>query len=201
MPMTVQKCIVCNNPQAMREPGPNIVQFECPRCGTFVLSGSAEATLEPFLTKVPLRRSLMSHTLRRMQRPDQKHLHKITTDELPSYWRDERLPTPLEQADNLILWIGDNQEAPQAWADTTQNAIAATVGIAVSPDGNDSGGWLWLNSQLEKKGLYKLHSTPRGGMVRATLEMGGWQPGPRAPLSQTKCAKNSGHVLKFKGGL
>jgi hypothetical protein len=140
-----------------------------------VLTGSAEATLERLLTEVSLRRSLMSHTLRRMQRPDQKHLHQITSDELPSYWKDERLPTPLEQADNLILWIGDNQEAPGTWVDGTQSAIAAMIGIGVSADGNDSGGFAWLNSQLEPKKLYRFHPSPPGGIVRVMLEMPGWE--------------------------
>jgi hypothetical protein len=77
-----------------------------------VLTGSAEAALERLLTEMPLRRSLMSHTFRSMQRSDQKHLGPITTEELPGYWKDERLPTPLEQADALILWIGDHQPEP-----------------------------------------------------------------------------------------
>ena len=79
--------------------------------------------------------SLMSHTLRRMQRPDQKHLHIIRDDQLPTFWSEGRLPSPPEQTDNLILWIADNQVAPHAWAQTTQSAIAAMVGIVVSPDG------------------------------------------------------------------
>jgi hypothetical protein len=113
MPITVQKCIVCNNPQARRQEGAgDFARFDCPRCGAFVLTGSAEAALERLLTEMPLRRSLMSHTFRSMQRSDQKHLGPITTEELPGYWKDERLPTPLEQADALILWIGDHQPEP-----------------------------------------------------------------------------------------
>jgi hypothetical protein len=55
------------------------------------------------------------------------------------------------------LWIGDNQTAPDVWAETTIPAIAATVGIAVPPDGNDSGAFGWLHEQLGKKELYKQH--------------------------------------------
>jgi hypothetical protein len=128
------RCIVCNNPQMTRQASAgDFARFDCPRCGSFVLSEAAENTLERvFAEPVSVRRSLMSHTLRRMQRSDQKHLHKIISEELPTFWKDERLPTPLEQADNLILWIGDNQAAPAEWAETTVPAIAATIGIAVS---------------------------------------------------------------------
>jgi hypothetical protein len=59
--------------------------FDCPRCGSFALSGTAESALERMLTEMPLRRSLMSRTLGRMQRPDKKHLHVIQTDEIPTF--------------------------------------------------------------------------------------------------------------------
>jgi predicted RNA-binding Zn-ribbon protein involved in translation (DUF1610 family) len=102
-------CVVCFTANANKQPGQgDFARFDCPRCGSFALSGTAERELERLLAEVPLRRALMSHTLRRMQRPDQTHLHIIESDELPTFWREERLPTPLEQADSLILLIGDN---------------------------------------------------------------------------------------------
>ena len=159
--------------RARQQGAGDFARFDCPRCGSFALAGSAESALEGLLAEIPLRRSLMSHTLRRMQRPDQKHLRIITSDELPTFWREERLPSPLEQADNLILWIGDNQTAPSAWTDTTQSAIAAMIGIPVSADGNDAGGWSWLNTELSSKKLYRVHPDP--GKVRLQLEFAGWE--------------------------
>ena len=132
-----------------------------------------QSALDALLAEIPLRRSLMSHTLRRMQRPNQKHLRIIESNELPTFWREERLPSPLEQADNLILWIGDNQTAPSAWTDTTQSAIAAMIGIPVSAEGNDAGGWSWLNTELSPKKLYRAHADP--GKVRLQLEFAGWE--------------------------
>jgi hypothetical protein len=110
-----------------------------------------------------------------MQRPDQKHLHIIRDDDLPTFWSEAKLPSPLEQAANLIVLIGDKQSTPSTWVDFTPSEIAAMIGIAVSPDGNDSGGWSWLNSQLESKNLYRLHPSPPGGIVRVMLEMPGWE--------------------------
>jgi nucleoside 2-deoxyribosyltransferase len=167
-------CIVCNTPNVSRQSGEgDFSKYECPRCGAFVLSGTAEAVLESQLTEVPLRRSLMSHTLRRMQLPQNKHLRIIGSDELPSFWSDGRLPTPLEQADKFILWLGDNQETPSTWALTTAPTIAATIGIALMP-GGDSQGWGWLHSQLERRGLYLL-TDGGGGQVRLMLTMHGWE--------------------------
>jgi hypothetical protein len=168
-------CIVCKTPNATRQPGAgDFARFDCSRCGSFALSGSAEAALDGLLAEVPMRRSLMSHTLRKMQRPGNQHLHIIISDELPTFWNNARLPTPLEQADNLILWIGD-QSTPAVWSYVTLGALAATVGIAVSPDGNDSGAWGWLHGQLNSKGLYSLHGSPTAGMVGFLLEMAGWE--------------------------
>jgi hypothetical protein len=81
----------------------------------------------------------------------------------------------MEQADNLILWIGDTQSSPSDWLNVSASALAATVGFAVSPEGNDSGAWGWLNSQLTSKGLYRLHGSPPGGMIGIMLEMPGWE--------------------------
>jgi hypothetical protein len=113
-------CIVCLTPNARRQPGAgDFARFDCPRCGSFALSGTAESALEGLLAEVPLRRSLMSHTLRRMQLPNDKHIRIINSDDLPTFWNQGRLPTPLQQADNFILWIGDNQDTPSKWAVTT----------------------------------------------------------------------------------
>jgi hypothetical protein len=71
-------CIVCETEGAkVLRVGADSVRFECRRCGSFVLSGTAEQTLETRLSEKPLRRSLlrrslMSHTLRRMQQADDK---------------------------------------------------------------------------------------------------------------------------------
>jgi hypothetical protein len=45
----------------------------------------------------------------------------------------------------------------------------------VSADGNDSGSFAWLNSQLEPKKLYRFHPSPPGGIVQVMLEMPGWE--------------------------
>jgi hypothetical protein len=174
-------CIVCQTPNATCQPGisapggPNFFRYDCPRCGSFVLAENAGLVLEGQLEQVPLRRSLMSHTLRRMQRPNNSHLHIITKDELPTFWREERLPTPPQQVDNLILWVGDNQAAPSIWAETTVPAVAATIGIAISPERNDSGALGWVHSQILKQGLYREHPSQPGGKFSVMLEMAGWE--------------------------
>ena len=135
------RCLVCVTEDVKREARRgDFARFDCRRCGSFVLSGTAEPTLETKLNEIPLRRSLISHTLRRMQQADDKHLRVIPRYDLPTFWRNETLPTPQQQADNLILWIGDNQQTSFATTRIDRSAIAAWIGLPISlqtilPDG------------------------------------------------------------------
>ena len=167
-------CIVCNTPNAQRQQGSgDFARYDCSRCGSFALAGTAEGTLPDKLNEAPIRRSLMSHTLRRMQRPGDAHLRIIASNDLPTFWRQDRLPTPQQQADNLILWVGDTQLTPFEWAEATSSLIAATIGLPLSPSG-DSQGWGWLHSQLETKGLYRIMDRG-GGKNGLQLTMPGWE--------------------------
>lgn len=165
-------CVVCDTAGASGQSGiGDFMRFECPRCGAFALTGTAIATLPSKFSEVPLRRAIMSHTLRRMQRPGgAEHLHVFDSDELATFWKQGRLPTPQQQADYLVLWIGDNQPSPFEWAEATSNVIAATVGTALA-SGGDSQAWGWLHSQLEPKGLYRIKEAGGGKVgIQLTLE-------------------------------
>ena len=110
----------------------DFARFDCLRCGSFTLSGTPVGTIETKFNEIPLRRSLMSHILRRMQQPDDKQLRAISDDELPTFWRNETLPTPQRPADNLILWMGDNQETSSTTARIDRSALAAWIGLPIS---------------------------------------------------------------------
>ena len=146
-------CIVCEGQECTRMAGVGANRYECARCGTFVLSTPVEATIEGLLAEKPLRRSLMSYAIRRTQRfgvdPE-----KITRSSLPTFWSDERLPTLQAQVDNFLLWIGDNQETSVSWAVGRPAAIAAYVGIPISPEG-DIAALNWLRGQIDFQNWYE----------------------------------------------
>jgi hypothetical protein len=170
-------CIVCKTEGAERNELGTIgdsARFDCRRCGSFVLSGSAEGTIEARLIEKPLRRSLMSHTLRGMQQPGEKHLRVITDKDLPTFWRDERLPTPQQQADNLILWVGANQETSSKGASVDRSELAARIGLPISLP-NDSAEWAWLNTQLKEEQLYEAADVREGRILDLKLTMKGWK--------------------------
>lgn len=168
-------CVVCNTPDVNEQRGAErdvfFSRFGCPRCGVFALSDAAVTALQ---NVTPLRKSLMSHTLRRMQLPDNEHLRIIKQADLPSFWRQEKLPSPMQQAENLIVWIGDNQESPSTRIESTQTFVAAAIGLAIAPNG-DGPGFAWLNSQMEPKGLYRLDGNRQAGKLSLMLTMAGWE--------------------------
>ena len=172
MPTENTPCIVCEIP-ATRNVGDGVVRYDCGRCGAFALSGSAEAVLPSMLAEAPLRRSLMSCTLRRMQRPDSSRLHTITSYDLPSLWAQGSLPTPRQQTDALILWIGDHQSTPFDLVEIHRAELAATIGLPISkPD--DAPGFAWLNSQVEPEKLYE--ACPEGKIrTRVQAHHGGME--------------------------
>jgi hypothetical protein len=139
--------------------------------GSFVLAGTAETVLPEKLDKVPVRRSIMSHTLRRMQRPGDTHLRIIASNELPSFWSDT-LPNPQQQADNLIGWIGDNQASPSTWFEVPVTELGAAVGLSLV-GARDSQAWGWLHKELEEQKLYQLKDAG-GGKNGFLLTMRGW---------------------------
>jgi hypothetical protein len=89
----------------------------------------ADSALERAFIEVPLRRSLMSHTLRRMQTPDRAgRSHLIRSVDLPTFWTEARLP--FEQANKRALHAVESSLprrlfciSRHGWTDAKQCAI------------------------------------------------------------------------------
>jgi hypothetical protein len=132
-------CIVCNTPNATwRELDGWNRHYDCPRCGKFMLSKAAQSDLTGYFEQPGNRRSLMSHALRKMQ--SQKSTWIIQHDDLPSFWEGQRLPSPREQTNALIRWIGDNQTDQFTAAETMVSTLSANIGLPIS-DSSDLQGF------------------------------------------------------------
>jgi hypothetical protein len=166
------KCPICESPATRQAGLGDFARYDCHRCGAFVLNGSAEATIDGLLAAKPIRRSLMSHTVRRMHVASSAP-PRISEYDLPSYWATDRLPTPPQRADYLVLWCGDNQEGPAWHANTTIPEISAWIGTEISTyPGRD--GLDWLNGQLKQASLYDCWDDPTSGFnIRLTMK--GWE--------------------------
>ena len=168
---TMTQCPVCG--LTLVKQSPSSPKFDCERCGPFDLTGSAEQSLPSEFSKGLHRRALMSHKIRRMQRPNQPPL--ITTYTMESFWIEDALPPAPRQADDLILWIGDNQVAPETPQRAPLHFLGAWVGASLANQKNPTAGTRWLIKYLEDEKL--LGAGPKSGasdVMLLQLTMPGW---------------------------
>ena len=130
------QCPVCWPTLQLRDIGknsedPRARDYDCPRCGPFSLSGTLVSTIKSKLD-TPVKRAILSHAIRQMQRDDDWPF--ITSDTVKNILSDKSLPSPHEQADNLILWLGNNLAGPGETKRVTPETHQSVVG-AISPSG------------------------------------------------------------------
>ena len=166
-------CIVCETPNADIRPVGGATIFDCKRCGRFSLADSVVATIETDFKKEPLRRAIMSHTLRRAFR-GQEEAKIITTYDLPSYWAAGRLPTPQQRADSFILWIGENQPAVTVQAISAELALDAWIGGALPKAPGAAAGLRWLLEQFNAAGEKLFQFGFGHGDIWLSLTLPGW---------------------------
>lgn len=146
------------------------IEYNCDRCGKFVLCGPlANGLSNSYFTL--RRRAVMSHRLRCMQPTDGRFV-LVLENELPTFQLDGSLPSPAEQVDRLILWIGDNQPSPGENAKISWSAFAAWIGIAITP-AEPKKGLVWL---LDQSNVKKCTVTwPTKDDLTFHLTMAGWE--------------------------
>ena len=170
-----QVCPVCSTtPAEVGGWGP-LVRVKCQRCGDFALSNSLGQDLPEFIGRYPVRAALMSHTIRRMQRQGQQvTIHPSTVE---TYWNRGHLPAAKEQADDLIIWIGDNQPDNATGARAHELALDAWIGAALPKVAGNASGLRWLLTSLEPNPavprLFVYNSAKGSANFQLTLE--GWE--------------------------
>jgi predicted RNA-binding Zn-ribbon protein involved in translation (DUF1610 family) len=170
------ECPICASADCVVRPFPGAagaVEFACPRCGSFALTGTTMSVLPPQLHSQPIRRALMSHKVRRMHHSEGKTV-VLGSHSLESLWIEGRLPSPQQQADSLISWIGDNQPTPDVFAEGSVASIAALIGANIPKPGNPSEiGLIWLLEQAQIATLFD--NQKRGNKFAFRLNLNGWQ--------------------------
>ena len=188
------ECIVCGTPAAMSGSSGNL-ETRCRRCGTFTLTSTAMTTLPTILGADIIRRSKMSHALRRAQASPGFGTTKIRDADLASYWSTERLPNPVEAAQNLVLWLGKHQDFAHQYATPDREMIAAEIGLPIDPHGGAASAFGWLFSMFEKRGWFR---TAQGNadQLQVQLTPEGWEQ--YVELSKTRAeSRNAFMAMKF----
>jgi hypothetical protein len=179
-------CPICHTPEqrggvALPEPAAAF-----PRCGWWysaydasvhptLAAAAAEAALDrwvhgPNPAEVAHRRARLSHLIRRQQ---QGRAVGVPVHSLELWSPDDPLPTPPEQADNLIAWIGDQQQSDYSRRVTIDRAnapaVAAWIGVPITRGDLGLIGWL---AASQAGALLDVEATPDALAVSLTLA--GW---------------------------
>jgi hypothetical protein len=167
-------CPICGTTatQNQRDKGFPGQQFDCLRCGHFVLCNGMEKSIRDNWS-TPQRLSVLSHKIRCRQREGSKPV-EIFNFEMHSWGLDDPLPSAAEQAERLISWIGTRQTAPAQYVKIPVSEVCAWVGTAIAQKEEYFGiGLAWLLGQAEVKCL--LEGSGREQREYLRLTMAGWQ--------------------------
>jgi nucleoside 2-deoxyribosyltransferase len=108
-----------------------------------------------------------------MQNHDEK-LVCVFESSLQTLGLDEPLPSPAQQLDALILWIGDRQPSAAEFAVMAPSETSASICIAITPAKPNSG-LRWLMSQEVANSLIDKQIDDGQGRMRLRLTMRGWE--------------------------
>jgi len=168
----MDQCPVCSSPvpSSTDRQGVDGVGVDCPNCGSFDLSGTALSELSFTLRDDDLSRPLLSHAIRRMQ--ESKHRPSQNSGIVARLLQGS-LPTVMEQADNLVLWLGRTLKGPGSVIDIDPDLHQSILG-ATTPEGCS----LVVNHLVETgvlSGTVVTTNDGRSQALGATLTFEGWR--------------------------
>jgi len=176
------KCRVCNSDVPKPESFGSTVTgihgytFLCPRCGDYQLESYANSQIKSRLDNNQ-RISVLSHWIRTKHEAisASKLGHKeqiFLTDELVANIIKQTPPTPAEQADKFVLWLGNSKYSPGELVFVQPPTHQSIMG-AITPDGFE----LVLYHLIDTGILLGDKTSAMGAPGRAyvTLSIEGWQ--------------------------
>lgn len=112
METKLEYCPVCNE---KIEPvdlvfDPDKYPIDCMVCGNFSILRIAKLNCQEIFRNDPEISSIVGYSIRKMQKVNERPL--LTPDLVKNIIENNRLPSPAEQAENLILWLGETLKSP-----------------------------------------------------------------------------------------
>jgi hypothetical protein len=164
-------CPLCAMAVKPATPGPGALDaslFECPRCGNFMVSGTALATVAHVLGSSRDNGAKLSHAARRAH--EQRERLLLTTHVIEAIV-GQPLPRPREQADLLLRWIAENVPGPGQTVRVNSVTHAGIVGSTSLQ------GFELVLDHLFDSGLVtgrRVQMLGAHGHADATLSFSGW---------------------------
>src|SRR5438128_989019 len=123
-------CVVCGSLrcQVIAQSGGNIT-FECDVCGQYKVSSSVlSTTLNPSADRLsPIQRAVLSHRIRQSN-DGGREPPLLTTYEVDDVVANGGLPSPAQQATNIVRYFGDRVAPSGQPVDEVSTDFHATVG-------------------------------------------------------------------------
>ena len=142
------------------------VFFDCPRCRLFGLTHHAETVALPKLLTTPRKRSVLGYAISRTQ-PTGPNTPVFDAEACERIVQADYLPTPHEQGENLIRWLGDHLPDPGQRLRITFPDTGARIGA------QSSQGLIFIVQGLLSSGLLQGDLT-MDGAAHVTLTFAGW---------------------------
>lgn len=164
------QCPVCETPllDGTVHAGARGHFFNCSRCGLFGLTHEAEIVTIPALLSTPRKRSVLSYAISRTQRRGPDTI-VFDADDCKRIIEAGYLPTPLEQADSLIRWLGDHLAGPGDELIVAFSHHGSAIG-ALSEDGFD-----FVVQGLTNQGSLRTRGQSINSGTQVTLTFDGWR--------------------------
>lgn len=172
---TTPGCPICNttmDPRPSTRPG-TVVRMVCPNCGQYDLSGTFESDFLANHKFDPVQRATLSYAIQRMQRKEGP-LPLIVEDFVESILQNTKLPTAMEQLDNLVLYLGRTLSEPGETLNLNTGTMRAKLGSKTS----DGSGWVIkqaIDQELMQGTMSPGLAKGDKPVVGATLSIRGWQ--------------------------
>ncbi len=162
-------CLICKTELITKPERPDDGQaYECPRCGKYFMSANTEKMIRGD-TYNEEEIAILSHSIQKMQGQDS--LCSINPDVIKAILK-QSLPTPAEQKDIFIRWIGDNIKAGGDYVRVYKYSIIAIIGARTNTE------FGFIFDYLKTKGVVKNKTVVGGGrsaLMDVTLSFDGWE--------------------------
>lgn len=164
-----QSCPVCE--RTLSEPPDDTldrVLYCCEHCGQFGFTRTAAVVLGRRFEKAERRlRAVFSHYLQRMQQTDKWPV--VNSDVAQKILETGALPSPREQADNFVRWLGDaTNDDPGEMLDVGYDNHGAIIGAP------SNASFMYVVNQLKDAGLVDCMGFAINGPALARLTFDGW---------------------------
>jgi len=139
--------------------------FSCPNCGCFELTFESVTNLPSLTADSQRSLAILSHAVRKMNA--RTECPRLTWDLVQSILATNELPSPIEQVENLLLWLADNTSFGGLFSLVPQTHLAV-IG-AMGPENLVAGATALMDRGLARGSIIS------GGGFNGTLTLEGWE--------------------------